>query len=67
MSKDDYVIRKMESNPAERQMLVTAYNKEHGEVTVLIPTSGMEADSLPAAILAAYRAKVEAAEAAEAD
>lgn len=67
MNAGDYVIRKMTSNPAERQMTVTAYNKEHGEVTVLIPTSGMEADSLPDAIEAAYRAKIEAAEAAEAD
>ena len=67
MSTKDTVIRKMEANPAERQMIVTAYSKDDGEVTVVIPTSGMEADSLPAAIEAALKAKREADDAANAD
>jgi hypothetical protein len=67
MSNTDTVIRKMVADPANRQMTVTAYSKEDGEVTVVIPTSGMEADALPEAIEHALKQKREADDAANAD
>lgn len=67
MSETGFVIRKLEGSAAERQVRATAYREDVGEVTVTVPTSGVDADQLPNAIEHAIRVKLEAASAAEAD
>lgn len=67
MSDNDFVIRKMTGDAAQRQLTVTAYRKDVGEVTVTVPTSGIDGDALPAAIEHALTLKLESDEAANAD
>jgi hypothetical protein len=67
MTNPEYVIRKMESDPANRQMTVTAFSEEDGEVTVIVPTAGLDADALPDAIAAVLKVKRDAGDAANAD